>query len=105
MFYTVLYLLFYSILFVSISRTYFNCYYCQVCKGDMVVIDVVNKMKGRSTTIHWHGILQRGTPFMDGVPMVTQCPIVDGQTFRYSFLAEDPGTYFWHSHDGMTFVL
>ncbi|KAI6787768.1 hypothetical protein KC361_g9391, partial [Hortaea werneckii] len=24
------------------------------------------------TTIHWHGILQRGTPQMDGVPGVTQ---------------------------------
>jgi len=24
------------------------------------------------TTIHWHGILQRGTPHMDGVPGVTQ---------------------------------
>jgi len=24
------------------------------------------------TTIHWHGILQRGTPHLDGVPGITQ---------------------------------
>lgn len=42
---------------------------------------------------------------MDGVPMVSQCPILEGQTFRYSYLAETPGTYFWHSHDGMIFVI
>lgn len=33
-------------------------------------------------TIHWHGILQRGTQYYDGVPFVTQCPIQQGNTFR-----------------------
>ncbi|XP_026689326.1 laccase-2-like [Diaphorina citri] len=57
-------------------------------------------MPGRSTTIHWHGLTQRLTPHMDGVPMVTQCPILEGNVFRYKFLADAAGTYFWHSHDG-----
>ncbi len=30
---------------------------------------------GASMTLHWHGVLQEGTPFMDGAPMVTQCPV------------------------------
>lgn len=50
--------------------------------------------------MHWHGISQKGTPYMDGAPMITQCPIMEGQIFRYKFLADDQGTYFWHSHDG-----
>ncbi|KAI5701003.1 hypothetical protein M8J75_005180 [Diaphorina citri] len=72
----------------------------QVCKGDTIVVDLHNKMPGRSTTIHWHGLTQRLTPHMDGVPMVTQCPILEGNVFRYKFLADAAGTYFWHSHDG-----
>ncbi|XP_067009264.2 uncharacterized protein [Anabrus simplex] len=73
----------------------------QVCEGDRVVVDVRNMMIGVSTTIHWHGILQHGSPHMDGVPMVTQCPINSGNTFRYAFNASTPGTHFWHSHDGL----
>lgn len=53
------------------------------------------------TTIHWHGIHQRNSPFMDGVPHISQCPIHPGQSFRYKFLAENGGTHFWHSHLGM----
>lgn len=37
--------------------------------------------------------------------MVTQCPIMEGQTFRYSFLADTSGTYFYHSHDGKFIVI
>jgi FtsP/CotA-like multicopper oxidase with cupredoxin domain len=37
---------------------------------------------------------------MDGVPMVTQCSIHEGDTFRYDFIANNEGTHFWHSHDG-----
>ncbi|CAH0388415.1 unnamed protein product [Bemisia tabaci] len=72
----------------------------QVCKGDTIVVDVKNSMPGKSLTIHWHGINQYGTPHMDGVPMITQCPILPGTIFRYKFLADTEGTYFWHSHDG-----
>ncbi|CAB0032828.1 unnamed protein product [Trichogramma brassicae] len=57
-------------------------------------------MLSESTTIHWHGFKQRGTPYMDGVPFVSQCPILPGQTFQYIFNATEAGTYFWHSHIG-----
>uniref|UniRef100_A0A1B6LW19 Laccase n=1 Tax=Graphocephala atropunctata TaxID=36148 RepID=A0A1B6LW19_9HEMI len=72
----------------------------QVCLGDLLIIDVKNAMPGRAATIHWHGMKMRNSKFMDGVPMVTQCPILESDTFRYSFLADDPGIHFYHSHDG-----
>ncbi|XP_035778845.1 uncharacterized protein LOC118459510 isoform X1 [Anopheles albimanus] len=73
----------------------------EVCENDIIVVDVENHLMGESTTIHWHGLHQRRTPYMDGVPHVSQCPISPGTTFRYTFLADNPGTHFWHSHTGM----
>ncbi|KAJ4431321.1 hypothetical protein ANN_19918 [Periplaneta americana] len=72
----------------------------RVCLGDRVIVDVTNKLSGRSTTIHWHGVFQQGSQYMDGVPMLTQCAILEGDTFRYDFVASNEGTHYWHSHDG-----
>uniref|UniRef100_A0A8D8VVX2 Laccase-5 n=1 Tax=Cacopsylla melanoneura TaxID=428564 RepID=A0A8D8VVX2_9HEMI len=72
----------------------------QVCEGDRVVVDVRNAMDGLENTIHWHGIHQRDTQYSDGVPFVTQCPIIQGNTFRYQFTA-NAGTHFWHAHTGL----
>ncbi|XP_008204291.1 L-ascorbate oxidase [Nasonia vitripennis] len=72
----------------------------EVCEGDTVVVDVTNMMHADSTTVHWHGQHMRASPYMDGTPMVSQCPILPGDTFRYTFVAETPGTHFWHSHVG-----
>lgn len=71
-----------------------------VCRNDLIVVDVTNMMGGTSSTIHWHGFHQRETPFMDGVPYITQCPIAFGTTFRYSFVATESGTQWYHSHTG-----
>lgn len=59
-------------------------------------------MSGNDESIHWHGILQHGTPWMDGVSYVTQCPIHSDNTFRYAFTATkwDTGTNYYHSHTG-----
>jgi len=75
-------------------------YVLQVCEGDKVVIDVLNAMEGMEVTIHWHGIWQKGTQYSDGVPFVTQCPIQQGNTFRYQWVAGNAGTHFWHAHTG-----
>ncbi|KAK3922857.1 Laccase [Frankliniella fusca] len=72
----------------------------QVCLGDRLEVTVHNHMPEQSTSVHWHGIQQRGTPYMDGVPFVTQCPVQPHSSFRYSFRADTPGTHFWHSHTG-----
>ena len=71
-----------------------------VCKNDLIVVDVVNKMGGTSASIHWHGFHHRATPWMDGVPFLTQCPIDSGNTFRYEYVATEAGTQFYHSHSG-----
>lgn len=73
----------------------------EVCLHDTIIVDVKNHLMSEGTTIHWHGMHQRNSPYMDGVPHVSQCPIPAGQTFRYNFNAENAGTHFWHSHLGM----
>lgn len=55
-----------------------------VNEGDTVVVNVVNQAKN-ATAIHWHGLFQNGTNFMDGTVGTTQCPIAPGQSFRYEF--------------------
>lgn len=74
----------------------------QVCKGDTVVVNLMNMLRTqRVTTIHWHGIKQIGTPYMDGVSMITQWPILPSTSFQYKFQANDTGTHFWHSQAGV----
>lgn len=76
----------------------------KVCLGDTIVVDVHNAISSSfDTSIHWHGMLQRESLWMDGVPMLTQCSIHVGNVFRYNFLADDPGTHWFHSHTGNCF--
>lgn len=72
-----------------------------VCKDDRVIVDVTNHIAGQELSIHWHGFHQKETPWSDGVPMVTQCPILGGTTFRYLFFARQVGTHYYHSHSGV----
>ncbi|XP_050416521.1 uncharacterized protein LOC126830218 [Patella vulgata] len=73
-----------------------------VCKNDTIVVKVTNKLAGaEATTIHWHGVLQKETPYMDGVSMITQCPIPAHTSFTYRFKPQQPGTMFWHAHSGV----
>jgi len=72
----------------------------QVCLGDRIIVDVQNNIAGGQLAIHWHGVFQQGTQYMDGVPMITQCSIHEADVFRYDFLANNEGTHYWHSHDG-----
>ncbi|KAF6223198.1 hypothetical protein HO133_000040 [Letharia lupina] len=68
--------------------------------GDTITVNVCNHITGpeEGTALHWHGILQKTTPWFDGVPSVQQCPIAPGQCFTYSFLADLYGTSWYHSH-------
>ncbi|XP_076224288.1 uncharacterized protein LOC143174573 [Nomia melanderi] len=54
----------------------------QVCLGDSIEVDVVKRIAEDQITIHWHGVLQYGTQINDGVPFVTQCLILVGDTYR-----------------------
>ncbi|KAL3853436.1 hypothetical protein ACJMK2_016973 [Sinanodonta woodiana] len=71
-----------------------------VYEGQIVIVHVTNKLIHEGLTLHWHGLYQKGTPWMDGVPFVTQCPILPGQTFTYKFKADPKGTHWYHSHLG-----
>ncbi|RXG53927.1 Laccase-1 [Armadillidium vulgare] len=53
-----------------------------VCENDEIIVDVHNDLGSDSTSIHWHGIHQIGTQYMDGVSLLTQCPITQQNTFR-----------------------
>jgi iron transport multicopper oxidase len=74
------------------------CPQLDVDKGDTVIVNVCNNLGNQSTTIHWHGIHHNGTNIMDGANGVTQCAIAPGQRQRYEFIADKPGTYWYHSH-------
>lgn len=74
-------------------------------KGDTFNLDVVNSLTDatmlRSTSIHWHGILQHGSSWADGPVGVNQCPISPDHSFLYTFSVPDQaGTFWYHSHFG-----
>ncbi|KAI0970187.1 multicopper oxidase [Xylaria arbuscula] len=67
--------------------------------GDTIRVHVNNLMSNWSTSIHWHGIDQRNTTWMDGVVGVSQCGIPPGHSFTYEFRVGDQrGTFWWHAH-------
>ncbi|KAK5947286.1 hypothetical protein PMZ80_001436 [Knufia obscura] len=66
--------------------------------GDTISVTVQNNLDNEGTSMHWHGMLQQGTNYQDGVPGVTQCPIAPGQTYTYSFKASTYGTTWYHAH-------
>ncbi|RUS74771.1 hypothetical protein EGW08_017469, partial [Elysia chlorotica] len=74
----------------------------EVCEGDTIEVKIHNELyNSEGTSVHWHGLLQKGTPHMDGVSLITQCPITARSSFTYRFKALDPGTHYWHGHAGM----
>ncbi|WP_323133131.1 multicopper oxidase family protein, partial [Aurantimonas coralicida] len=64
--------------------------------GERLAVDVENGLD-QPTSVHWHGI--RIDNAMDGVPGLTQAAIAPGEQFPYDFVAPDPGTYWYHSHN------
>ena len=66
-----------------------------------VIIDVINSLVSEGLSIHWHGMHQMNTPWMDGIAHISQCPINPGSTFRYMFKAKPTGTMWYHSHVGV----
>ena len=68
--------------------------------GDTLSVNVCNNIVGpeEGTALHWHGFLQKLTPWFDGVPAVQQCPIAPGKCLTYTFIADLYGTSWYHSH-------
>ncbi|KAF8474376.1 laccase 1 [Russula ochroleuca] len=72
-------------------------------KGQEFAVNVVDNLTETSldlaTSIHWHGILQHHTNYVDGSASVSQCPLVPNESFLYKFNAlSQSGTFWYHSH-------
>ncbi|OAA48109.1 L-ascorbate oxidase [Beauveria brongniartii RCEF 3172] len=66
--------------------------------GDTIIVHVDNQAVN-ATAIHFHGLFQNGTNFMDGTVGVTQCPIAPRSSFTYTFtISGQSGTYWYHAH-------
>jgi FtsP/CotA-like multicopper oxidase with cupredoxin domain len=64
--------------------------------GDRVRFFVQNQMD-QPFVMHFHGLTVPND--MDGVPFVTQDPVMPGESFTYHFTIQDPpGMYVYHSH-------
>jgi FtsP/CotA-like multicopper oxidase with cupredoxin domain len=63
--------------------------------GEEMTAELVNNLQ-EHTSIHWHGV--RVPNAMDGVPYVTQMPVLPREQFTYAFAPPDPGTFFFHPH-------
>lgn len=68
-----------------------------VREGDEIVVNVQNNT-ALNHTIHWHGTYQTNSWRNDGVPHVTQAPIEPGENFQYHFIADKPGSLWYHCH-------
>ncbi|KAH8989923.1 laccase C [Lactarius hatsudake] len=72
-------------------------------KDDQFSINVTDLLTDTSmnvgTSVHWHGLFQQTTNYVDGPSFVTQCPIVPNNSFVYNFQAlNQAGTFWYHSH-------
>ena len=72
----------------------------RVTEGDKVRINVTNNLD-ETTGVHMHGI-EFDDWHMDGIPFVTQPPIIPGETFTYEFTATPHGSHMYHSHHNAT---
>jgi len=64
-------------------------------QGERLRVRFINKLEV-PTTIHWHGI--RLPLAMDGVPYVSQAPVLPGEYFDYDFICPDAGSFWYHPH-------
>lgn len=53
--------------------------------GEQITVYLTNQLGNETTSVHFHGIFQKGTNSMDGPTGVTQCPIGPGETFTQVF--------------------
>ena len=79
--------------------------------GDLLEVTVNNNIGDQMTVIHWHGLTQRNSSWMDG-PLINQCPIntIDPTTgntlhtlnnitqLRYQLKPQGSGTWWYHGH-------
>ena len=72
----------------------------RVTQGDKVRVIFTNNLK-ETTGVHFHGV-EFDDFFQDGVPFVTQLPIIPGESYTYEFTAVNAGSLMYHSHHNAT---
>jgi FtsP/CotA-like multicopper oxidase with cupredoxin domain len=65
-------------------------------RGQLVQVTLVNDNIADGITLHWHGVDVPNAE--DGVAGITQDAVKPGQRYVYRFVAQDVGTYWYHSH-------
>jgi FtsP/CotA-like multicopper oxidase with cupredoxin domain len=65
-------------------------------QGQLIEVHLRNESVADGVTLHWHGVDVPNA--MDGVAGVTQNAVPVGGEFTYRFVAEQAGTYWYHSH-------
>jgi FtsP/CotA-like multicopper oxidase with cupredoxin domain len=68
----------------------------EATQGDLVEVHVHNDNVSDGVSVHWHGVDVPNAE--DGVAGVTQDAIHEGEDHTYRFVVDDPGTYWYHSH-------
>ncbi len=64
-------------------------------EGDTIRVIVKNNLI-ESHGVHWHGVTVPNK--MDGVPFLTQDPILPGGTWTYEFTLRNSGSHMYHAH-------
>ena len=72
----------------------------RVNQGDRVRAIFTNNLP-ETTSVHFHGV-EFDDFFQDGVPFVTQKPIIPGEEYAYEFTAVNAGSHMYHSHHNAT---
>ncbi|WP_240703142.1 multicopper oxidase family protein [Cohnella luojiensis] len=65
-------------------------------QGELVEVTLINRDIEEGATIHWHGLDVPNAE--DGVAGATQDAVMPGQRHVYRFVAEQTGTFWYHSH-------
>lgn len=65
-------------------------------QGQLIEVRLSNRNVDEGVALHWHGIDVPNAE--DGVAGVTQNAVLPGKTHTYRFVAEQAGTYWYHSH-------
>ena len=68
----------------------------EATQGDLVEVTLVNDNVEDGATLHWHGLDVPNAA--DGVAGVTQDAVLPGERFVYRFVADQVGTFWYHSH-------
>ncbi|MEU7891280.1 multicopper oxidase family protein [Nonomuraea sp. NPDC049152] len=69
----------------------------RVRQGETVEVRLRSELADRGVTLHWHGYhVPNGE---DGVPGLTQDAVREGGAFVYRFRADQPGSYWYHTHE------